>query len=141
MFNTYHDLKKNLISLGPLDSQWCKYSEQGEVLKVFKGALLVIKGNLVKGLYLLQGSTIFGVVSSSSSPNFDSNTIYLWHMHLERMSEVRISILSKCGFLSDHNIGELDFCEHCLYGKQTKVKFSIAIHKTKGTIEYIHSDL
>lgn len=36
---------------------------------------------------------------------------------------------------------KLDFCEHCVYGKQGRVKFSTAVHTTKGTVDYIHSDL
>lgn len=52
----------------------------------------------------------------------------------------RSTILSKRGLLNDHKIWKLDFCEHCVYGKQTRVKFSTAIHRTKGTIDYIHSD-
>ena len=48
------DLKKNLISLGVFYSQGYKYSVEGGVLKVSKGALIMIKGKLVSGLYLLQ---------------------------------------------------------------------------------------
>lgn len=36
----------------------------------------------------------------------------------------------------------MDFCEHCVFGKQKRVSFkSPAVHKTKGTLDYIHSDL
>jgi len=56
------------------------------------------------------------------------------------MSEAGMTILSKRGLLGN-KVGKLDFCEHCVYGKQTRVKFSTAIHKTKGTVDYIHSDL
>ena len=68
LINVRHipNLKKNRISLGVLDSQGCKYSAQGGVLKVSKGALIVIKGRLVNGLYLLQGSTVIGAASVSS---------------------------------------------------------------------------
>jgi len=51
-----------------------------------------------------------------------------------------MTILSKRGLLGN-KVGKLDFCEHCVYGKQTRVKFSAAIHKTKGIVDYIHSDL
>ena len=60
----------------------------------------------------------------------------LWHM-----SEAGMSILSKWGLLNGQKIGKLDFCEHCVFGKQCRVKFSIAQHRTKGTVDYIHSDL
>ena len=52
-----------------------------------------------------------------------------------------MSILSKRGFLDGLKIEKLVFSEHCVYGKQTRVKFSTAIHRTKGTVDYIHYDL
>jgi hypothetical protein len=43
--------------------------------------------------------------------------------------------------LNGQKIEKLDYCEHCFFGKQCRVKFSIAQHRTKGTVDYIHSDL
>ncbi|PRQ16367.1 putative RNA-directed DNA polymerase [Rosa chinensis] len=71
------DLKNNLISLGTLDLQGYKYSSQGGVLRVSKGALVVIQGKLIcHNLYVLQGSTIIGAssVASLSNPNSDFGT-------------------------------------------------------------------
>ena len=56
------------------------------------------------------------------------------------MSEKGILILKKNGHLGNHCTGKVDFCEHCIFGKQKKVSFSKAIHRTKGTLDYIHSD-
>jgi len=36
---------------------------------------------------------------------------------------------------------KLEFCEHYIIGKKTKVKFSIATHCTKGILDYIHTDI
>ncbi|KAE8684184.1 Flotillin-like protein 1 [Hibiscus syriacus] len=36
---------------------------------------------------------------------------------------------------------KLAFCEHCIKGKKTRVKFGTAIHDTKGIFDYIHSDV
>ena len=47
------DLKKNLISLGTLDSQGCKFSAEGGVLKVSKGALVLMKACRSGTLYIL----------------------------------------------------------------------------------------
>ena len=57
------------------------------------------------------------------------------------MSEKGILILKKKGHLGNHCTRNVDFCEHCIFGKQKKVSFSKAIHRTKGTLDYIHSDL
>ena len=134
------DLKKNLISLGTLDSQRYKYCAEGGVLRVSKGSLIMMKGKLVNGLYLLQDSTIVGAAAVSSSLDHELDTTCLWHMRLGHMSEAGMTILSKRGLLCN-KVGKLDFCEHCVYRKQTKVKFSTAIHRTKGIVDYIHSYL
>jgi hypothetical protein len=47
------DLKKNLISLGTLDSLGYKYSGEGGVIRVSKGSLVIMEGNKVDGLYFL----------------------------------------------------------------------------------------
>ena len=38
------DLRKNLISLGILDDLGYSYSSKGEIMKITKGALMVMKG-------------------------------------------------------------------------------------------------
>ena len=47
LFNVHHipDMKCNLISLGTLESNKCKYSVEGGVLKASKGALGIMKGD------------------------------------------------------------------------------------------------
>ncbi|GKB10607.1 retrovirus-related pol polyprotein from transposon TNT 1-94 [Tanacetum coccineum] len=108
------ELKKNLISLGTLDSNGCNYRGRGGVLKVSKGALVVMKGKKTNGLYLLKGSTITGVAGgSSSSTNLD--TTKLWHLRLGHVSEKRMMELSKRGLLCSQNTGKLEFCKHCIY--------------------------
>ena len=106
------DLKTNLLSLGVFDSQGYKYTGEGGVLTIYKGAFVFIKGKMVNGLYMLQESTIIGSTAISSSSDLDSDNTYLWHM-----SEAGMSILSKRGLLNGQKIGKLDFCEHCVFGK------------------------
>lgn len=38
-------------------------------------------------------------------------------------------------------IDKLVFCERCIFGKQKRVSFPAAIHRTHGLLDYIHSDL
>ncbi|KAK3034900.1 hypothetical protein RJ639_033263 [Escallonia herrerae] len=96
------ELRKILISLGTLDSNGCSYRAVGGVMRIMKGALVVMKGH---------------------------------------MSERSMDVLSKQGLLGSKKTGRLDFSEHCVFGKQCRVKFSQAVHTTKGTVDYIHSDL
>ena len=134
------ELKKNLISLGTLDSNGCTYKAGGGVMRISKGALVVMKGLKQNGLYFLQGSTITGAAAVSSSDS-DSEITKLWHMRLGHMSERGMDELTKQGLLCGQKTGKLDFCEHCIFGKQCRVKFRTAVHRTKGTLDYIHSDL
>ena len=36
---------------------------------------------------------------------------------------------------------EVDFCEHCIYGKQSLVRFSFGANRTKKILELVHSDM
>ena len=49
--------------------------------------------------------------------------------------------LSKHTLLGKDSIKALEFCEHCLFGKEKRLKFFFVVHHTKGTLDYIHSDL
>uniref|UniRef100_A0A2N9EX70 Reverse transcriptase Ty1/copia-type domain-containing protein n=1 Tax=Fagus sylvatica TaxID=28930 RepID=A0A2N9EX70_FAGSY len=87
------------------------------------------------------GSTIVGAAAVSLADPNSENT-RLWHMCLGHMSEAGMSILRKRGLLiNGQKTGKLDFCEHCVFGKQCRVKFNIAQHRTEGLVDYIHSDL
>ncbi|KAK3021134.1 hypothetical protein RJ639_045907 [Escallonia herrerae] len=96
------ELRKKFIFLGTLDSNGCSYRAAGGVMRIMKGALVVMKGH---------------------------------------MSERGMDMLSKQGLLGSKKTEKLDFCEHCVFGKQCRVKFSRTVHTTKGTVDYIHSDL
>ena len=36
---------------------------------------------------------------------------------------------------------KLEFCEHCIIGKKTKVKFGTTTHCTKGILDYVHTNV
>ena len=58
------------------------------------------------------------------------------------MSENGLDILSKRGHLCNQSIGSFEFFEHCVFVKQKRVSFSSpVIHKMKGILDYILSDL
>ena len=60
------DLKRSLISLGTLESNWCKYSAEGRVLKASKDSQILLKGLRHRSLYVLQASTTTGYIKKSS---------------------------------------------------------------------------
>ncbi|KAK2978679.1 hypothetical protein RJ640_012585, partial [Escallonia rubra] len=78
-----------------------------------------------------EGSTVTGAATAASSSEIDSDTTKLWHMRLGHMSERGMDVLSKQGLLGSKKTGKLDFCEHCVFRKQCRVKFSQAVHTTK----------
>ncbi|KAG8475695.1 hypothetical protein CXB51_032441 [Gossypium anomalum] len=136
------ELKRNLISLSTLDSKGYRYTAESGVLKISKGSLVVMKGQRkIALLYVLQGSTVIGDAAVASSSLSDDDITKLWHMRLRHMSENGMAELSKRGLLDGQGIYKLNLCEHCVFGKQKKVRLTRGIHNTKGTLEYIHSDL
>ena len=64
------------------------------------------------------------VVTSISS---DNDCTRLWHMRLKYIGEKSLHALSKQDLLKGATTCKLKFCEHCVIGKKTKVKFYTAI--------------
>jgi len=61
------DLKKNLFSLGVLESSGYKIIMHGRVLRAIRGALVVLRGTRTGNLYFLDGSTVTGTAAVSKS--------------------------------------------------------------------------
>nr|GEV55290.1 retrovirus-related Pol polyprotein from transposon TNT 1-94 [Tanacetum cinerariifolium] len=126
---------------GVLDSKGFKYTSENGVLRISKGALVVMKETKgTSSLYTLQGETIIGSASVSFSEKSNSDLTMLWHMRLGHMSEKGMVILSKRELLDNHKVANLEFCEHCVIEKQKRVSFSKTIHQIKATLDYLHAD-
>jgi hypothetical protein len=82
----------NLISLSTLDAEGFKYSGSGGVLKVSKGSLVCLVGDMNSDkLYVLRGSTLHGSISAVVAVTDDKpRETNLWHMRLGHMSELGI---------------------------------------------------
>jgi hypothetical protein len=94
-------------------------------------------------LYHLQGITIVGAaatISDNSNKVIPDNNKLL-HMKLGHAGEKALQGLAKQGLLDGYTTSKFGFCEHCILGKQTRVKFGTTVHKTKGTLDYIHTDV
>ncbi|KAK2971108.1 hypothetical protein RJ640_024053 [Escallonia rubra] len=81
------DLKKNLIFLGTLDSIKCGISVKGGVMKVSKGAMVIMKGQKIGNLYKLIGNTVIGGASVSTHVGSSNDNSELWHKWLGHLSE------------------------------------------------------
>ena len=81
-------LKKNIISLGAIESKGLVVIIRDEVLNVISDALLIMKGTRRNNLYYYNGSTVIGVVATISSSSKDSKITSLWHRCLGPVVEV-----------------------------------------------------
>ena len=89
--------------------------------------------------YTLIGQTMTGKVSIVLKE--DVGITKLWHQRLGHISHKRLQELQKQGVLGNYKLTDLPFCEHCVFGKATRVKFAKTIHETQNQLDYIHSDL
>ena len=43
--------------------------------------------------------------------------------------------------IGKESLDALEFCEHCIYDKAKRLKFPVAAHHSKGTLDYVHNNL
>ena len=133
------ELRRNLISLGALEDEGYGYKSINGSLKITKGSLIVMKGDKINGLYILQGETV--PTAEASLVKGQESDMQLWHHRLGHISEQGLKELHKQGIIKSLNSCALPFCEACVLGKQHKLKFTPARHTTKKILEYVHADL
>ena len=133
------EMEKNLVSLGTLDLNGYGYKSVGGVMKITKGVMVVMKGQInLKNIYKLLGSTVVGGIASIESK---SDCTVLWHMRLGHISERGMLEFHKKNLLKGVKTYKLDFCKFCVLGKQNWVQFKIVTHKIEGIMDYVHSDV
>ena len=62
-------------------------------------------------------------------------------MRLDQTSEKFMQALAKQGLLNVVKTCKLKFYKHYVLKRKTKVKFGTAIHRTKGILDYVHTDI
>ena len=79
LMNVRHvpNLKKNLLSLGALEAQGCKFSDADGDIKVTKGSMTILKGKQTMNLYKMIESIIVGDASTESTPTEKEGTTRL----------------------------------------------------------------
>ncbi|KAE8715084.1 1-phosphatidylinositol-3-phosphate 5-kinase FAB1B [Hibiscus syriacus] len=82
-------LKKNLLSYGLLDNNASKIETRKGIMKVFRGALVVLKGEkIAANLYMLKGETL--VEAEASVASCSSDSAMLWHQKLGHIKQHRL---------------------------------------------------
>ncbi|CAM8876608.1 unnamed protein product [Rhodiola kirilowii] len=122
-----------------LDKQGYTFKAENEVMKVTKGSLVIMKGIVMNVIYVLLGNTIVGAQINYAEKKV--NDMSLWHLRLAHVGEKGLEKLYEQGCLGAEKPEKLLFCENCILGKATKVKFNKAIHRTSDVLDYVHSDL
>jgi hypothetical protein len=135
------DLKKNLISLGTLDSLGYGYLAKNRVIKMTKGAMMIMKGNKIGNLYKLLEDTVTGGAAMSTSAKPSDDNIILWHMRLGHLGKRSMFELHKMNLWKGVKSCKLGFYKYCLYGKQRRVSFKVSSHTSKGVLDYVHSNV
>ncbi|KAL2630872.1 hypothetical protein R1flu_015558 [Riccia fluitans] len=129
---------KNLISLGTLVEKGYKFSVDRNVLCVMAGDKVILRGRHRRNLYVLAGSTICGEAHVIAS---QEEMALLWHRRLGYMSKKGMEVLRKQDLLSGLKSSKLEFCEHCVFGKNKQSAFGVGIHHSTEVLEYAHSDV
>ncbi|KAE8707674.1 hypothetical protein F3Y22_tig00110377pilonHSYRG00029 [Hibiscus syriacus] len=133
-------LKKNLLSYGLLDNNASKIETRKGIMKVFRGALVVLKGKKISAnLYILKGETL--VEAEASLASCSSDSAMLWHQKLGHMSEQGMKVLVEQKLLTGLTKVSLPLCEHCITSKQHRLKFNTSNSRGKSVLELVHSDV
>lgn len=136
------DLKKNLLSVGQFDSLGCKIRTDNGIMKIVKGALVVLKARkTVANMFVLMGETHHEAEASIASASPAEEKTMMWHQKLGHMSEKGLKVLSDQKLLPGLTKVTLPFCEHCVTSKQHRLKFGTSTTKSKCILDLIHSDV
>lgn len=109
--------RRNLISLGQLETLGCSFGSKDFRLQMFKGDREVLAGDYKGTLYILDGEARLAQANAAVST---SEGIQLWHSRLGHMSAKNLKIMVQKKLLNGDGISELKMCEHCIYGNLIK---------------------
>lgn len=130
--------RRNLISLGQLESLGCWFKSKDFRLNVFKENNQVLAADYRDTLYFLDGNVI---VAETNSAEGVLDQTSLWHSRLGHMSVKGLRLLVKNGFLKGVDGEDKQECEHCVLGKFHRLSFKKRKHNSEEPLAYVHSDL
>ena len=133
-------LKKNLLSLGQIDSHWCKIHVENKIMKITRDALVLMKAEKIgANLFMFKGE-ILQEVNACVASNGEESTM-MWHIKLSHMSEQGLKILFKRKLFPGLKLVNLPFSKHCVTNKQRGLKFSRSNARSKCILDLVHSDI
>ena len=99
---------------------------------------MVLKGERTTNLYKVIGSMMIG---DSFVATEKKDTSRLWHMRLGYMRERGLQTLHSKGALPGIKHCKLNLCKFYIMGRQSRVAFTTSVHKTKGLLDLIYTDV
>jgi hypothetical protein len=146
-------LAKNLIYRSKMGDAGVKRIFEKETYRMVRGAMVLLNGVRFGTLYKLQGSTISDGFNSSivpdigveeeTNPTVSTEKVMLWHQRLGHIREKVLQLLHDKGMvegMSNFSL-DFDFSEHCVYGKQNRVRFPSSAMREEGILQVVHSDV
>jgi GAG-pre-integrase domain len=130
------DLKKNLISVGKLDSEGFRIIFGEGSWRIVKRAMMIARGRKSGTLYLTDNSgDLVALTGAETDPT-------LWHNRLGHMSDKGMKVLASKGLLPAMKSVETGFCEDYVLEKQKRVSFSkVERERKEGRLELVHTDV
>ena len=106
-------------------------------MKFTHGAMVILQRVRHHNLFYLKG----GTTGEANVIEEHNDTTKLWHVRLGHTREKSLQTLMKQRLLKGIKTCKLNFCEHCVVGKKTRVKFGTDNHDIRKILEYVHSDV
>ena len=99
-------MKKNIISVGVVESKRLKVTMENDILNITKGSMVEMKGAKNRNLHYLKGNTVIDVMAASI--DLDEDATKMWHMRVGHAGEKSMQILAKQSLLNDAKTCKLE---------------------------------
>ena len=112
------EVRLNLISVGRLDDKGYTSSIRNDVMKFYKGSLIVARARKTNTIYLMHARLCHNELNVAAYTAGE-----LWHKRLCHMSEKGMQKLSADDLISEVKTVHLDTCADCLVGRKNRTSF------------------
>ncbi|KAH9679174.1 CCHC-type domain-containing protein [Citrus sinensis] len=137
-FTDFRNLESGAVVMGnDQPSKGYKVTIEDGIMEFTHGAMVILQGVRRHNLYYLKR----GTTDEANVAETYSDTTKLWHERLGYAGEKSLQTLMRHGLLKGTKTYKLNFFEHCVVSKKTRVKFGTANHDTREILEYVHSDV
>lgn len=132
-------IKGNLISLGMLDDVGYLVNVNEGFLIIIRESRIVLEAPKCNGLYIVQN--VHPLYHALLARCRKDEGLELWHRRLYHISANSLKELLKQGVVKSRGTKRLKFCEHCVYNKAKRLKFTKEEYSTKSILGCVHANL